>query len=169
MPRYEYKVVPAPMRGQKVKGIRATQERFAHTLSAMMNEMAAQGWEYQRAETLPCEERPGLFARKQTSYQNMLVFRRLVEAAAHTASVAPPPRAAVHVTERVPPEPGLAVVPDAPTPAAMAASLTPSAVEGTAPRLAPVAPAQRLRREDPAPARPGGTRMEPGAPGHRGE
>ena len=40
-----------------------------------MNAMATDGWEFQRAETLPSEERSGLTGTK-TVYHNMLVFRR---------------------------------------------------------------------------------------------
>jgi hypothetical protein len=42
-----------------------------------MNDMAREGWEYLRADTLPCEERAGLTG-KTTTYQNVLVFRRVV-------------------------------------------------------------------------------------------
>ena len=38
-------------------------------------EMAADGWEYVRAETLPCDERKGLTS-TQTTYQNLLIFKR---------------------------------------------------------------------------------------------
>jgi hypothetical protein len=81
MPRYEYKVVPAPNRAAKVKGVKGTEARFAVALSEIMNEMGADGWEYQRTDTLPCEERAGL-TRKTTSFQNMLVFRRVIGAEA---------------------------------------------------------------------------------------
>lgn len=75
MQQYEYKVVPAPARGEKERGLKAGAERFAHTLSGVMNDMAAKGWEYLRAETLPAEERTGLTG-KTTVYHNLLVFRR---------------------------------------------------------------------------------------------
>ena len=78
MSLYEYKVVPAPSKGLKAKGIKTAQDRFAHALEAVMNEMGAQGWEYQRADTLPSEERSGLTGRV-TSFQHMLVFRRALE------------------------------------------------------------------------------------------
>lgn len=76
MSRFEYKVVPAPTRGQRAAGVKGPEGRFAHALSALMNEMAREGWEYQRAETLPCEERQGLTG-KTTVFRNLLVFRRL--------------------------------------------------------------------------------------------
>lgn len=75
---YEYKVVPAPKRGLKAKGLRTSEARFANALSAVMNEMGVDGWEYQRTDTLPCEERQGLTGRT-TVFQNMLVFRRAKE------------------------------------------------------------------------------------------
>lgn len=78
MIKYEYKVVPAPVRGDKVKGLKSTADKFAHALTALMNELGAAGWDYVRADTLPCEERSGLTG-KVTTYQNMLVFRRVVE------------------------------------------------------------------------------------------
>ena len=52
--------------------------------------MAANGWEYVRAETLPCEERSGLTGRT-TVYHNVLVFRRPLEAAEAARPAAPVP------------------------------------------------------------------------------
>ena len=75
---FEYRVVPAPKKGIKAKGIRTNEERFAFAMSELLNDMANDGWEYQRAETLPAEERSGLTG-KTTVFKNMLVFRRTVE------------------------------------------------------------------------------------------
>ncbi len=75
MQRIEYKVVPAPARGEKIKGVKATGDRFANTIETTLNEYAADGWSFLRAEILPCEERSGLTGRI-TSYQNLLVFQR---------------------------------------------------------------------------------------------
>lgn len=72
---YEYKVVPAPTRGVKVKGAKTAQDRFANALELTMNNLAADGWEYLRTDTLPCEQREGLMS-KTTVFQNVLVFRR---------------------------------------------------------------------------------------------
>lgn len=80
MPSYEYKVVPAPKRGLKAKGVKSSEARFAHALETVMNELGAEGWEYQRTDTLPSEERSGLTS-KTTVFQNMLVFRRAIETA----------------------------------------------------------------------------------------
>lgn len=76
---FEYKVVPAPTRGKKARGVKTAADRFAHALGEVMNELAADGWEYLRTDTLPSEERSGLTGRT-TVFQNMLVFRRAVAA-----------------------------------------------------------------------------------------
>lgn len=97
MQRFEYKVIPAPKRGEKARGVKSTEDRFAHALTSLMNELGAEGWDYVRADALPCEERVGLTGTK-TTFQNMLVFRRqLGHAEADqraplrlTAEVAPP-------------------------------------------------------------------------------
>lgn len=74
---YEYKVVPAPARTAKVKGLKTPGERFAHLLEACVNAEAADGWEFQRSETLPCEERKGFTGIAKT-FQSVLIFRRRV-------------------------------------------------------------------------------------------
>ena len=90
MPRYEYQVIPAPKKGLRAKGIRSTELKFANALQGVMNEQGALGWEYQRTDTLPCEERQGLTG-KTTGFQNMLVFRRIIEdEATELPNVAPP-------------------------------------------------------------------------------
>lgn len=81
MPLYEYRVVPAPRVAAKEKGAKTTDARFAATLTRLMNELGSEGWEYQRAETLPCDERRGLTGRVETT-QHILVFRRERDAAA---------------------------------------------------------------------------------------
>jgi hypothetical protein len=79
MPFYEFKVIPAPRRGEKARGVKTTEERYALTLTALMNELGREGWDYVRADTLPVDERVG-FTGSKTSYQHMLVFRRVIEA-----------------------------------------------------------------------------------------
>ena len=75
MTGYEYKVIPAPAKGVKAKGIKGPEARFAHALEQSMNTLAAEGWEYLRADILPSEERQGLTS-SQTVYRSVLVFRR---------------------------------------------------------------------------------------------
>lgn len=101
MPRYEYQVIPAPRRGEKARDARTTEDRFALALTTLMNQMGREGWEYQRADTLPCDERSGLTGTK-TSFQNVLVFRRVLGeslsvAVPESASVAAPGAASVAV------------------------------------------------------------------------
>lgn len=101
MQRYEYKVLPAPRRTTKAREAKTTEDRFALTLTTLMNDLGRDGWEYQRAETLPCEERSG-FTKTKTTEQIMLVFRRALPAGAASvtggvvlsavASDAPAPR-----------------------------------------------------------------------------
>ncbi|WP_338548497.1 DUF4177 domain-containing protein [Roseovarius phycicola] len=83
---YEYKVIPAPAKGKKKRGLKGAEARFAHALETAMNELAADGWEFQRADILPSEERQGLTS-TQTVYRSVLVFRRLTEADAIEALV----------------------------------------------------------------------------------
>lgn len=76
MPYYEYKVVPAPEKTPRIRGLKGP-ERFAQTLETMLCEMGAYGWEYQRAETLPETERGTLgLAAKATVMRTVLIFRR---------------------------------------------------------------------------------------------
>lgn len=75
MPNFEYKVVPAPVKGQKAKGVKTPEGRFAVSVETVLNQMGAEGWEYLRAELLPSEERTGLTG-SATNWRNVLVFRR---------------------------------------------------------------------------------------------
>ena len=75
MTRYRYRVVPAPAKGLKAKGLKGPDARFANAIEQLLNEMAADGWEYQRAETLPSDERQGLTG-SHTVFRNLLVFRQ---------------------------------------------------------------------------------------------
>lgn len=114
----EYKVVPAPRQGEKAKGVKTTADRFALALSNLMNQMAAEGWEYLRADTLPCEEVTGLTRRVSSSFQSVLVFHREKSAEA--------PRLMARLAD-----PGVAPTLSAPT------SATPEAEPAAAPRLGP--------------------------------
>lgn len=94
---FEYRVIPAPNRGQKAKGLRTPADRFSNALEQKLNELAVEGWEYVRADTLPSEERQGLKGRK-TVYQSVMVFRRPLDTS--TTYMDEPP-----VTAPVEPEP----------------------------------------------------------------
>jgi hypothetical protein len=45
MKRLEYKVVPSPKRGEKVRSMRVAEDRYALALSNVMNAQAAEGRE----------------------------------------------------------------------------------------------------------------------------
>ncbi|MFO1209913.1 MAG: DUF4177 domain-containing protein [Amaricoccus sp.] len=106
MTQYDYKVVPAPRRAKKIRGIKGTEELFAHTLTDAINEVARQGWEYVRAEHLPAEGPRGWFRSAAAGEQTVLVFRRARDAmgprlaASHEAGFDVEP-APVMATERV--------------------------------------------------------------------
>jgi hypothetical protein len=102
MQRFEFKVIPAPKRGEKARGVKTTEDRFALALTTLMNQLGAEGWDYVRADALPCEERAGLTGTK-TTFQNMLVFRRVI--AATPAAVGPETRLILREPE--PPSPRL--------------------------------------------------------------
>ena len=76
MSHYEYKVVPAPRRAKRVRGVKGAEELFALTLTDAINEVARQGWEYVRAEHLPAESPGGWFRGSTSREQAVLVFRR---------------------------------------------------------------------------------------------
>ena len=70
------------------------------TVMTLMNQLGAEGWDYVRADALPCEERVG-FTGSKTTFQNVLVFRRVIESPQAqslparlmlTEAVATPPR-----------------------------------------------------------------------------
>ncbi|MDF3414101.1 DUF4177 domain-containing protein [Sulfitobacter sp. M57] len=147
MPRFEYKVVPAPQKGLKAKGIKGAEARFSHALEELMNGLAGDGWEYQRAETLPSIERAGLTS-TTTEWRNVLVFRRLREndTAAFAPELLPPPptemevdaaETAPHISEtsdtpKASPVVASPTVGPAPTAAADAAPAWDNGVEDTA-------------------------------------
>jgi len=126
MQRYEYKVVPAPKKAGKIKGLRGTDAKFAASLAEIMNQFGADGWEYQRTDTLPCEVRQGLTGRT-TTFQTMLVFRREINAVAETPETAQP----VQITEAEP----VPAVPTFRSTVPNAAPVYAGAPEGPAPKL----------------------------------
>ena len=80
MSHYEYKVVPAPRRAKRVRGVKGAEELFALTLTDAINEVARQCWEYVRAEHLSAEAPGGWFRGGTSGEQAVLVFRRDREA-----------------------------------------------------------------------------------------
>jgi hypothetical protein len=85
MSDYEYKVVPAPTKGRKAKGRTSNADRFAVSVEDALNQYAADGWEYLRAELLPSDERSGLTGSTR-EWRNVLIFRRALPGSLAAAS-----------------------------------------------------------------------------------
>lgn len=141
MAHYEYKVIPAPVRGRKAPGVKQPEARFALALEDRMNALAADGWDYHRADILPSEERQGL-ASTHTVYRSVLVFRRLIPAAdpalaqpAATRPGPPTPDARPLATPAPAPEPA-----EEPDPLAAARSLSDSTIVAYRPYDEPSGP-----------------------------
>ncbi|UWQ82330.1 DUF4177 domain-containing protein [Leisingera caerulea] len=113
MQAFEYKVVPAPAKGTKAKGVKTPEARFANSIEILLNEMAAEGWEFQRAELLPSEERSGLTG-SSTNWRNVMVFRRALAAEHAGTAPAPAEAAAVEFRHSEPPLTATAGDPEAP-------------------------------------------------------
>ena len=137
MTHYDYKVVPAPKRAKRVKGVHGSEELFALTLTEAINEVARQGWEYVRAEHLPAEAPRGWFRGRSRASRRVLVFRRPREQLG--------PRLAAVRPEPAPPT----------RPRRPAAAPTPAAERAVVDRLQHSAPAPRAAG---APARAAGRR-----------
>ena len=75
MPQFEYKVVPAPKRANKARGIRGQDARFSQTLEEILNDMATDGWEYIRADSMTVES-GGMLRGSKSQQKTMLIFRR---------------------------------------------------------------------------------------------
>lgn len=75
MSAYEYRVIPAPRKGEKAKGIKTPEARMAQAMQTRLNAFGEEGWEYVRSDVIPMEERAGLTS-KSVSYQTVLIFRR---------------------------------------------------------------------------------------------
>lgn len=138
MSAFDYKVLPAPRRGLKARGVKSTEERFAHALEQEMNRLGAEGWEYLRADTLPCDERSGLTGRT-TTFQSVLVFRRARPAASHAPVIAAPVIAAPAPMAIAAPEPDVVAVPIPETSAERQADVRPDAAKPKAARSAKAA------------------------------
>jgi hypothetical protein len=136
MQAYEYRVVPAPVRGEKARGVKTTADRYALALANLMNALGREGWEYLRADSLPCEERAGLTGTR-TTFQHMLVFRRPL-----TAAEAAPPQA------EPAPRPLVALEPPAPATAPALGPATAPEPSG-APALGPAEALARTLRPKP--------------------
>ncbi len=118
MTTYEYKVVPAPTKGLKAKGVKTPEGRFANSVQSVLNAEGGDGWEYLRSELLPSDERTGLTG-STTHWRNVLVFRRALPDVQVPADVevpgaeAPAVEVPVEVPAEVPTEVPIVKVSDA--------------------------------------------------------
>ena len=91
MPKFEYKIVPAPDRAKKIKGAKGPEARFAATLEEALNALGSDGWEFVRSEVFSVEERAGLTGKKSTDRQVMIFRRAQPEPAKPAPEPAPEP------------------------------------------------------------------------------
>ena len=138
MTRFEYKVIPAPKKPTRARGVRSTEERFAHSLMVAMNELGQDGWEYIRSDTLPVEVRNGITS-KALDYQSVLVFRRAL-----IADVVDSPEQDSTETETADP---IAAVITAPEPVVMSDHIAETPDEDTEEGVEPVETSPRDRDE----------------------
>ena len=76
-PIYEFTVVAAPAKAERVEGLRTDADRMAATWTELLNEMALDGWDYVRADTLPNLNSKDLTGTSPKT-MTLLVFRRLL-------------------------------------------------------------------------------------------
>lgn len=79
MSQFEYKVIPTPRRPKRAKGVKGEPARFANALTEAINEIAVEGWEFYKTETLPMDAKPGFFSKRIETFQSVMVFRRDLE------------------------------------------------------------------------------------------
>ncbi|CTQ51355.1 hypothetical protein JDO7802_03394 [Jannaschia donghaensis] len=72
---YEYDVIPAPKKPQRIAGLTREDDRVAHELSELFNDMAVEGWEYVRADTINIDDVTGIAGNVPKAH-TLLVFRR---------------------------------------------------------------------------------------------
>lgn len=146
---HEYKVVPAPQRAAKSKGLKTIADRFAHTLAERINAEAAGGWHFVRTETLPCEERSRLGS-VRVSQQVVMIFAR------ELGATRPDAGAALAAAQG-----HAAPAAEAPEPAAPAISAAPTATPVATPLATPVRRQEPLFRSGAMLRAEGAARAEP--------
>jgi hypothetical protein len=152
MSYYDYKVVSAPRRSKKAKGVNQPAELFALTLTEAINEHARDGWEYVRAETLPAQAPGGWFKRAAEENVTVMIFRRERESLMPRLESVPGafPAGHVHTNARAD---RAAAAPEQPQPAAASARPMPERIHSVS-RREPVFSAADDQGDDPSPLRP---------------
>ncbi len=82
MSKFEYKVIPTPRRPKRAKGVKGEPARFANVLTDAINEIAVDGWEFYKTETLPMDAKQGLFSKRTETFQSVMVFRKVISVSA---------------------------------------------------------------------------------------
>ena len=104
MTRYEYKTVAAPRRERRFKGVKAGADGFARTIEDVLNEECVDGWEYLRAESLPCDSKGGLFSRGMEILHTVLIFRRALPDPNARPELSPHHQPVIRTAKRAEPE-----------------------------------------------------------------
>lgn len=109
MAELDYKTIAAPRRLKRVKGVKPGEELLAYTISEIIEEQAAEGWRYLRADRFVVEEKAGFFSGPKTIERTVMVFtrerRRTMKAASQAQSQ---PHAGPGEPMLAEPEPGFA-------------------------------------------------------------
>lgn len=74
MTKYEYRAIPCPEKPLRRRDLPTGADPFCETLTAAINDLAGEGWDYIRAETIEVRTRRFLKSRKEE--RTFLVFRR---------------------------------------------------------------------------------------------
>lgn len=101
---YEYKCVGAPERAKRRRGAKTRSDRVAAAMQDVIAAESKDGWEYQRTDLIPMEEKAGLLSRSHEVHRAVLVFRR---ALAGAQPVAAPVAAPAATPEPMAPEPSV--------------------------------------------------------------
>ena len=115
MTEIEYKTIAAPRRVRKVKGVKGKDELAAYAIGEIIQEQAAEGWRYLRADTFSIEEKSGMFSGWREVERTVLVFSRELRRTAFAAPQAQPQPAAPIAAPQPAPAPVAAPAP-APAP-----------------------------------------------------
>lgn len=101
MAHFEFKVLPAPRRSKRMKGLMRGQNRFCATVTEFLNENGLDGWEFIGFEMMPLESRRFLFF-QYVGECPCMIFRREVEPMVldGTSNRDREAEAAVHETEQ---------------------------------------------------------------------
>lgn len=97
--QYEYKVVGAPEKGRRKRGAKTRSDRVAAAFEDVLAAEAVEGWEYQRTDLVPVDERRGMFGRRDEVHRAVMVFRRPLRQSVEP--VARNPRGAAEETDEL--------------------------------------------------------------------